>query len=58
MYLRGINYHELRFDVETRNVATSKTSTELSSVLRFDVETRNVATLRGCSRLKHGCGLM
>ena len=34
----------LRFDVETRNVATDGLSLHAESWLRFDVETRNVAT--------------
>ena len=35
----------LRFDVETRNVATKHSYPSPLAGLRFDVETRNVATL-------------
>ena len=37
--------YRLRFDVETRNVATLTRSNQIGQVLRFDVETRNVATV-------------
>ena len=36
--------YRLRFDVETRNVATDRLGTWIFNELRFDVETRNVAT--------------
>ena len=36
----------LRFDVETRNVATDVLETAFQRKLRFDVETRNVATFK------------
>ena len=36
--------YRLRFDVETRNVATGVENKTYKAWLRFDVETRNVAT--------------
>ncbi len=36
---------QLRFDVETKNVATYAVAVERRTPLRFDVETKNVATL-------------
>ena len=38
--------YRLRFDVETRNVATNQPEEVMKLQLRFDVETRNVATNR------------
>ena len=51
----GRQGHRLRFDVETRNVATSRPSRIALMALRFDVETRNVAT-QAIYECEH-CGL-
>ena len=50
--------YRLRFDVETRNVATTRRRMSEFLELRFDVETRNVATGAVTTVSGKGCGLM
>ena len=50
--------YRLRFDVETRNVATVLLREVTPPALRFDVETRNVATAFEKSLRNESCGLM
>ena len=50
--------YRLRFDVETRNVATELVRMRFNSLLRFDVETRNVATKYKYNDTTYSCGLM
>ena len=50
--------YRLRFDVETKNVATYRLDGRVEATLRFDVETKNVATGAGTSGAGTGCGLM
>ncbi len=50
--------YTLRFDVETKNVATLGGKKRAQLRLRFDVETKNVATSRERDSLINSCGLM
>ena len=50
--------YRLRFDVETRNVATVWQTIVTVRKLRFDVETRNVATSNSPKGRQESCGLM